>query len=93
MAAGFFTFIDKGGKRRRLEILKKNKYMFAAMVAFNWASLQKQIESGEGAVYSLFESEEACELCKGSYEREGRQKTGKGKHTQIADRHYHHILE
>ena len=35
VAAGFFTFIDKGGKRRRLEILKKNKYMFAAMVAFN----------------------------------------------------------
>lgn len=58
VTAGFFKFIDRGGKKRRLELPKKDKYMFAAMVAFNWASLEAQIENGERAIYELFEDEE-----------------------------------
>lgn len=57
VAAGFFAFIDKGGKRKKIELEKKDKHMFAAMVAFNWASLEAQIRNGEAPVYSLFEEE------------------------------------
>lgn len=56
VAAGFFEFIDKGGKRRKLELGKKDKYMFASMVAFNWASLEAQVRNGEPPALMLFDS-------------------------------------
>ncbi len=60
VAAGFFEFIDKGGKRRKLELEKKDRYMFAALAAFNWASLEMQVSGGIPPANLLFE-EEPCE--------------------------------
>jgi len=62
VAGGFFSFIDAGGKRRRLELKSKNKYMFASLVAFNWASLEFQIERGIEPHKTLFEDEDNCLL-------------------------------
>jgi len=46
-AAGMgFSFIDEGGKRRKLLMRSRNKYMYYAMQAFNIASLEFQIEQG-----------------------------------------------
>lgn len=55
VAAGFFSFIDVGGKRKKLEIKSKNKYMFASLVAFNWASLEFQIENNIEPENTLFD--------------------------------------
>lgn len=43
-AAAMFQIIDYEGKRKRLKLPSKDKYMFAALTAFNMASLQKQVK-------------------------------------------------
>ncbi len=55
VSAAFFSFIDKGGRRKKIELPKKNKYMFAALTAFNWASIELQIQENIKAQNVLFE--------------------------------------
>ncbi len=60
-AAGMFRFIDVGGQRKILKLKRKNKYMFAALTAFNWMSLEIQIEDGvQVEQQHLFAD---CEVC------------------------------
>ncbi|GEM_PF-4102944 len=45
-AAAMFQVIDVEGRRVRLSIPSKNKYMFASLAAFNMSSLEHQILTG-----------------------------------------------
>lgn len=59
-AAAMFQVIDYQGKRRRLNLPSKDKYMFAALAAFNMASLQKQVNDNVDADPQCELFEEYC---------------------------------
>lgn len=55
VAGGFFAFIDEGGRRRKLKLRERNKYMAGAMIVFNWLSLETQIKQNIKPELILFE--------------------------------------